>query len=108
MISYQSFIAMGVSVKMITGDQLVIAKEVAQRLGIPKTILPASKLTDKNATEEELTSRCFKADGFAQVIPEDKFRVVELLQRKGLLVGMTGDGVNDAPALKKGIVLCNM
>jgi len=92
---------MGVSVKMITGDQLVIAKEVASRLGLPRTILPASKLTDKNATEEELTRRCSKADGFAQVIPEDKFRVVELLQKKGLLVGMTGDGVNDAPALKK-------
>lgn len=48
---------MGVSVKMITGDQLVIAKEVAQRLGLPKTILPAGKLTDKNATDEELTLR---------------------------------------------------
>lgn len=92
---------MGVQVKMITGDQLVIAKEVAQRLGLPRTILAASKLTDKNATEEELTQRCFKADGFAQVIPEDKFRVVDLLQKKGLLIGMTGDGVNDAPALKK-------
>jgi len=93
--------ALGVSVKMITGDQLVIAKEVAHRLGLPRTILSADKLTDKNATEEQLTDRCVKADGFAQVIPEDKFRVVELLQKRGLLVGMTGDGVNDAPALKK-------
>eukprot|EP01112_Ceratiomyxa_fruticulosa_P012205 TRINITY_DN3372_c0_g1_i2.p1 TRINITY_DN3372_c0_g1~~TRINITY_DN3372_c0_g1_i2.p1 ORF type:complete len:978 (+),score=264.55 TRINITY_DN3372_c0_g1_i2:555-3488(+) len=92
---------MGVAVKMITGDQLVIAKEVAHRLGMPKTILAAEKLTEKGIPEDELANRALKADGFAQVIPEDKYRVVELLQNKGLLVGMTGDGVNDAPALKK-------
>lgn len=87
--------------KMITGDQLVIAKEVSHRLGLPRTILPASKLNDTSVSEEELTNRCVKADGFAQVVPEDKFRVVDLLQKRGILVGMTGDGVNDAPALKK-------
>lgn len=92
---------LGVSVKMITGDQLVIAKEVAQRLGMHRTILPAERLTDKTISDDLLAERCFKADGFAQVVPEDKFRVVELLQKKKLLVGMTGDGVNDAPALKK-------
>jgi len=92
---------MGVVVKMITGDQLIIAKEVAHRLGMQRAILDAGKLVDPDADEDEITRRCRNADGFAQVIPEHKFRVVELLQKKGLLVGMTGDGVNDAPALKK-------
>ncbi|KAI8927499.1 hypothetical protein BC831DRAFT_497694 [Entophlyctis helioformis] len=91
----------GVSVKMITGDQLIIAKEVAQRLGMPRTILDAHKLADTSMSEDALIDRCVKADGFAQVIPEHKYRVVELLQKRGYLVGMTGDGVNDAPALKK-------
>ncbi|KAJ3116373.1 hypothetical protein HK100_001088 [Physocladia obscura] len=91
----------GVQVKMITGDQLVIAKEVAYRLGLPRTILDATKLTDLSISEESLTDRVEKADGFAQVIPEHKYKVVELLQKRGFLVGMTGDGVNDAPALKK-------
>ncbi|KAJ1659708.1 hypothetical protein IWQ61_001261 [Dispira simplex] len=92
---------MGVAVKMITGDQLIIAKEVAHRLGMQRTILDANKLIDPLADDEEITRRCYHADGFAQVIPEHKYRVVELLQNKGYLVGMTGDGVNDAPALKK-------
>ncbi|KAI9203055.1 uncharacterized protein BJ171DRAFT_625448 [Polychytrium aggregatum] len=92
---------LGVSVKMITGDQLIIAKEVAQRLGMPRTILDATRLSDPSLSEKQLIERVEKADGFAQVIPEHKFRVVELLQKKGYLVGMTGDGVNDAPALKK-------
>ncbi|KAL1924666.1 uncharacterized protein VTP21DRAFT_4320 [Calcarisporiella thermophila] len=92
---------MGVNVKMITGDQLIIAKEVAQRLGMQRVILDANHLVDPNKGEEEVTEHCVRADGFAQVIPEHKYRVVELLQKKGLLVGMTGDGVNDAPALKK-------
>lgn len=91
----------GVSVKMITGDQQIIAKEVAHRLGMQRTILDARKLVDKDVSEEDITRRCERADGFAQVIPEHKYRVVELLQNKGYLVGMTGDGVNDAPALKK-------
>lgn len=91
----------GVQVKMITGDQLIIAKEVAHRLGMQRAILDANKLVEKGIDEETITIRCMRADGFAQVIPEHKYRVVELLQNKGLLVGMTGDGVNDAPALKK-------
>ncbi|KAJ1762941.1 hypothetical protein LPJ77_001464 [Coemansia sp. RSA 2523] len=92
---------MGVVVKMVTGDQLIIAKEVAGRLGMSRAILDANSLTDPDATDAQLADRCLHADGFAQVIPEHKYRVVELLQSKGLLVGMTGDGVNDAPALKK-------
>lgn len=92
---------LGVDVKMVTGDQLIIAKEVAARLGMGRVILDANHLVDPNKSEEEVTEHCQRADGFAQVIPEHKYRVVELLQKKGLLVGMTGDGVNDAPALKK-------
>jgi H+-transporting ATPase len=92
---------LGVDVKMVTGDQLIIAKEVAARLGMGRVILDANHLVDPNKSEEEVTEHCLRADGFAQVIPEHKYRVVELLQNKGLLIGMTGDGVNDAPALKK-------
>ncbi|CAO3591116.1 unnamed protein product [Absidia cylindrospora] len=93
--------ALGVDVKMITGDQMIIAKEVAARLGMGRVILDANHLVDPTKSEDEVTEHCQRADGFAQVIPEHKYRVVELLQNKGLLVGMTGDGVNDAPALKK-------
>ncbi|CAO3632729.1 unnamed protein product [Cunninghamella echinulata] len=93
--------ALGVDVKMITGDQQIIAKEVAVRLGMGRVILDANHLVDPTKFEDEVTEHCQRADGFAQVIPEHKYRVVELLQNKGLLVGMTGDGVNDAPALKK-------
>lgn len=92
---------MGISVKMITGDQLIIAKEVAQRLGMSRTILDAHALVDPDVDVETLTDRVIKCDGFAHVIPEHKYRVVELMQDRGVLVGMTGDGVNDAPALKK-------
>ncbi|KAJ3046291.1 hypothetical protein HDV00_000104 [Rhizophlyctis rosea] len=92
---------LGVEVKMITGDQITIAKEVAKRLGLHRNILSALKLVDETMDEASLTERVEKCDGFGQVIPEHKYRVVELLQKKGYLVGMTGDGVNDAPALKK-------
>ncbi|KAJ3023700.1 UNVERIFIED_CONTAM: hypothetical protein HDU68_008503 [Siphonaria sp. JEL0065] len=92
---------LGISVKMITGDQQIIGKEVAHRLGMNRTILDANKLMDSSIDEEALIDRCVKCDGFAQVIPEHKYKVVELLQKRGYLVGMTGDGVNDAPALKK-------
>jgi H+-transporting ATPase len=92
---------LGVMVKMITGDQQVIGKEVAKRLGMHRTILTPDRLNDRALSEHALAQRCLRADGFAQVVPEDKFRVVELLQKEGMLIGMTGDGVNDAPALKK-------
>ncbi|KAJ3076581.1 hypothetical protein HDU98_002101 [Podochytrium sp. JEL0797] len=92
---------LGLDVKMITGDQQIIGKEVAHRLGMNRTILDANKLNDPTLDEAALIDRCVKCDGFAQVTPEHKYRVVELLQKRGFLVGMTGDGVNDAPALKK-------
>ncbi len=93
---------MGVAVKMVTGDQLAIAKETARQLGMGTNILDASGLGDikGDATPAQATS-IEQADGFAQVFPEHKFHIVEVLQQRGHIVGMTGDGVNDAPALKK-------
>ncbi|KAG0252344.1 hypothetical protein BG011_007027 [Mortierella polycephala] len=92
---------MGVSVKMVTGDQQLIAKEVARRLGLGQVILDASHLANPDLPELVLSERCYKSDGFAEVTPEHKFRIVEMIQKRGYSVGMTGDGVNDAPALKK-------
>ena len=77
---------LGVDVKMVTGDQLIIAKEVAARLGMGRVILDANHLVDPSKSEDEVTEHCQRADGFAQVIPEHKYRVVELLQKKGLLL----------------------
>jgi H+-transporting ATPase len=90
---------MGVTVKMVTGDHVAIAKEIAQMVGLRTNIEPATAFIDK--PDEEAEPIIEEADGFAQVFPEHKFRIVELLQSKGHIVGMTGDGVNDAPALKK-------
>ncbi|KAF9919711.1 hypothetical protein FBU30_010642 [Linnemannia zychae] len=92
---------MGIEVKMVTGDQQIIAKEVSRRLGLGQVILDASHMADTSDSEEVRSDRFYRADGFAEVTPEHKFRIVDALQRRGLLVGMTGDGVNDAPALKK-------
>ncbi len=93
---------MGVAVKMVTGDQLAIAKETAKKLGMGTAILDASGLGDANRDEAAETGKAIeKADGFAQVFPEHKFHIVDVLQKRGHIVGMTGDGVNDAPALKK-------
>ena len=94
--------SMGVDVKMITGDHVAIAKEISKEVDLGTNILEASSLLDKkdsNKIEEERIVE--NADGFAQVFPEHKYHIVELLQEKGHIVGMTGDGVNDAPALKK-------
>lgn len=97
---------LGVDVKMITGDQQIIAKEVAARLGMGRVILDANHLVDPSKSEDEVTEHCQRADGFAQVIPEHKYRVVELLQNKGLLVGMTGDGVScHGTACDRGILI---
>ncbi|MGA8728309.1 MAG: plasma-membrane proton-efflux P-type ATPase [Terracidiphilus sp.] len=93
---------MGVSVKMVTGDQLAIARETAKQLGMGTSILDASGLGDdkKDATSQQAEA-IEKADGFAQVFPEHKFHIIDVLQKRGHFVGMTGDGVNDAPALKQ-------
>jgi H+-transporting ATPase len=95
-----SAVQMGVKVKMVTGDQLAIAKEMSRQLGMGTNIMDASVLRDKQKKAETAAS-IEKADGFAQVFPEDKYNIVDVLQKHGHIVGMTGDGVNDAPALKQ-------
>jgi H+-transporting ATPase len=93
---------MGVKVKMVTGDQVAIAHETAEKLGMETNILDASGFGDaKHHETAQLAESIEKADGFAQVFPEHKFHIVDVLQQRGHIVGMTGDGVNDAPALKK-------
>jgi H+-transporting ATPase len=95
-------LAMGVKVKMVTGDALAIAKETAKKLDMGTNILDAASLGDAKKEEtSEVAESIEKADGFAQVFPEHKFHIVDVLQKRGHIVGMTGDGVNDAPALKK-------
>jgi H+-transporting ATPase len=93
---------MGVNVKMVTGDQIAIARETSRELGLGTNILDASGLGDTKHHETAQSAEAIeKADGFAQVFPEHKFHIVDVLQQRGHIVGMTGDGVNDAPALKK-------
>jgi H+-transporting ATPase len=91
--------SMDVKVKMVTGDHTAIAKEIARQVHMGTTMMPASSFLDK--PDREALRIVEEADGFAQVFPEHKYHIVELLQGKGHIVGMTGDGVNDAPALKK-------
>ena len=93
---------MGVKVKMVTGDALAIAQETAKKLGMGTNILDARSLGDEEQQKTMAVAKAIeKADGFAQVFPEHKFHIVADLQKCGHIVGMTGDGVNDAPALKK-------
>jgi H+-transporting ATPase len=93
---------MGVTVKMVTGDSIAIARETSKQLGLGTAILDAGGLGDSKKPEsKEETALIEQADGFAQVFPEHKFHIVDILQKRGHIVGMTGDGVNDAPALKK-------
>nr|KJB70026.1 hypothetical protein B456_011G053900 [Gossypium raimondii] len=95
---------LGVDVKMITGDQLAIAKETGRRLGMGTNMYPSSSLLGREKDESEALPAdelIEKADGFAGVFPEHKYEIVKILQEKKHVVGMTGDGVNDAPALKK-------
>ncbi|PON80994.1 P-type ATPase [Trema orientale] len=96
---------LGVNVKMITGDQLAIGKETGRRLGMGTNMYPSSSLLGQSKDEsiaglpvDELIE---KADGFAGVFPEHKYEIVKRLQDRKHICGMTGDGVNDAPALKK-------
>jgi len=97
-----SAVQMGVKIKMVTGDQIAIAQETARTLGLGTNILDASGLGDSNKDASPEQAKAIEdADGFAQVFPEHKFHIIDVLQKHGHIVGMTGDGVNDAPALKK-------
>ena len=91
--------ALGVEVKMVTGDRVEIAREIATEVGMGEEVLESSAI--ERLEGEELARRVEDADGFAQVVPEDKHRIVRALQSRGHIVGMTGDGVNDAPALAR-------
>ncbi|KAL3623955.1 ATPase 8, plasma membrane-type [Castilleja foliolosa] len=96
---------LGVNVKMITGDQLAIGKETGRRLGMGTNMYPSSSLLgqckDESIASIPVDELIEKADGFAGVFPEHKYEIVRRLQEMKHICGMTGDGVNDAPALKK-------
>lgn len=89
----------GIRVKMVTGDHVAIAQEISGQVGLGINIIPQSVFIEGNGPEA--LSQLEKADGFAQVFPENKFHIVKILQDGGHIVGMTGDGVNDAPALRE-------
>jgi H+-transporting ATPase len=100
----QSLHDLGVRVIMITGDGLATARAVATRVGI------GGRAVEPKALEQEAAAEVLQSDVFAGVYPEDKFHIVQALQRSGTVTGMTGDGVNDAPALKQaevGIAVAN-
>ena len=98
--------ALGLNVKMVTGDDVAIGDQIAAQLGIGDHLLVASdvfgagdgKAASPNSSVVDAVER---ADGFARVFPEHKYEIVKTLQSRGHIVAMTGDGVNDAPALKQ-------
>jgi len=97
--------AYGVKVKMVTGDNVAIARQIASELDLGTNIQPATELFLGDVTKGQIplnaAEKIDQADGFAQVFPEHKYAIVKILQENGHIVGMTGDGVNDAPALKQ-------
>jgi H+-transporting ATPase len=97
--------AHGITIKMITGDNVAIGREISKSLGMGTNIQPADSLFKEGEEIEHLSlqaeAQIEQADGFAQVFPEHKYGIVKALQGREHLVGMTGDGVNDAPALKQ-------
>ncbi len=91
--------SLGIKPVMLTGDNVAIAREIGREVGIGSNIIRAADI--KTAGDDALMMASGKIDGFAEIYPEDKYRVVKLLQSAGHMVGMTGDGVNDSPALKQ-------
>jgi len=94
----------GIDVKMVTGDNTAIAREIAGQLGLGRNIRPATSLFDTSDSSHppaDAAEQIERTDGFAEVFPEHKYGIVKALQDRGHLVAMTGDGVNDAPALKQ-------
>ena len=99
---------LGIKPMMLTGDNISIAKEIARQASIGDRIVPIAELKKLSETDKAKVVETY--DGFAEVYPEDKYEIVKLLQSNGHMVGMTGDGVNDAPALKQaemGIAVSN-
>ncbi len=92
---------MGIRVKMLTGDALPVASEVARQLGLAQILRAPELRALQSRAAAQATALTESVDGFAEVFPEDKFLVVKNLQNAGHIVGMTGDGVNDAPALRQ-------
>ena len=92
--------SMGLDVRMVTGDNAAIASEIAGRLHLGTNVIPAGRLFAADGGEAD-TDLIEAAEGYAEVFPEHKFKIVRKLQDDGHIVGMTGDGVNDAPALKQ-------
>jgi H+-transporting ATPase len=92
-------IELGVKPIMLTGDNIAIAREIARQVSIGAKIIRMEEFRKMDETEQAKTIE--ETDGFAEIYPEDKYRIVKLLQSRGHMVGMTGDGVNDAPALKQ-------
>ena len=94
--------ALGISVKMLTGDALPIAKETARQVGLSDAITTSKEFEKALETDPDKASEIAqKSDGFAEIYPHDKYSIVRSLQRQGCIVGMTGDGINDAPSLKQ-------
>ncbi len=91
--------ALGLEIKMVTGDRVEIAREIAAEVGMGEEVLESGVI--ERLEGKALIESVEEADGFAQVVPEDKYRIVAALQAGGHIVGMTGDGVNDAPALSR-------
>ncbi|VUT28025.1 MAG: Copper-exporting P-type ATPase B [Candidatus Syntrophoarchaeum sp. GoM_oil] len=91
---------LGLKVKMLTGDNIAIARHISTILGIGKRIVPISEIL-KLKSEAEVEHLIEESDGFSEVFPEHKYRMVGSLQKGDHMVAMTGDGVNDAPALKR-------
>ncbi|MFZ0565046.1 MAG: plasma-membrane proton-efflux P-type ATPase [Chlamydiales bacterium] len=91
---------MQIDIKMVTGDHIAIAKEMAKKLHLGPQIISVGEL-QKISSEKQREAKIEQMNGFAEVFPEHKFEIVKELQKAGHIVGMTGDGVNDAPALKQ-------
>jgi H+-transporting ATPase len=95
----------GIKIKMVTGDDVAIGREISRKLGLDEDIRPATQLFKKDADISDLNAQSVtqieKAGGYARVFPEHKYGIVQALQSRGHIVGMTGDGVNDAPAIKQ-------
>jgi H+-transporting ATPase len=90
---------LGVKPMMLTGDNIAIAREIARQVSVGDRIIRMEEFRKMDDVEQAKTIE--EIDGFAEIYPEDKYRIVKLLQSRGHMVGMTGDGVNDAPALKQ-------